>query len=230
MQDLLTLARSLLWVAFLVWVKPASADVTQSDLCERAAAGAASEIGVPLEVMQAITLIETGREQDGRTRPWPWAVNDGTQGHWFSTQEAALSHVRSLIDAGRQSFDLGCFQLNFRWHSGVFSSVEAMMDPTGNARHAARFLKELYAEMQDWTLAAGAYHSRTPIHAERYRNRFTTALAAMPPKNLTPVAAARPNKFPLLQGGKPSGVGSLVPVQPPRNALLLTARTRMFGG
>ena len=47
-----------------------------------------------------------------------------------------------------------------------------MFDPDMNALYAARFLSELYREFGDWTGAAGAYHSRTPEYADRYKVKF----------------------------------------------------------
>ena len=105
-----------------------------------------------------------------------------------------------------------------------------MFDPLANARYAARFLTDLYAETGDWSRAAGAYHSRTKEFSDRYRTRFDRIRArldgAPPPAEepLLAVAAAAPattplgtpprvNTFPLLQAASaPAGLGSLVPL------------------
>ncbi len=212
-------------------------DTPQSDLradpsllCDAAAARVSRESGIPLAVLQAISLTETGRRRHGALRPWPWTVNMEGKGDWFGTREQALAHVEANFTRGARSFDVGCFQLNFRWHGDAFRSIEEMFDPLANARYAAAFLAELHAELGNWSAAAGAYHSRTPEYARRYRARFDTILAALegdafpgsePGSPLIEVATAetavlpeRVNSFPLLQTGLgPRSLGSLVPLE-----------------
>lgn len=185
-------------------------------ICARAARNAASRTGVPLEVLLAITQVETGRRQSGRITPWPWTINDSGPGYWYATRAEAEAAAESILAAGRTSFDIGCFQLNFRWHGNNFASISNMFDPEGNALHAARFLRALHGESGDWSVAAGAYHSRTPEHARRYRGRFDSALAALGGAvgaSPGPTREARLNTFPLLQPGVGvRAAGSLVPL------------------
>jgi len=193
-----------------------------SDLCVDAARTAAAEAGVPPAVMLAITLTETGRAEGPETRPWPWAVNAGGESHWFESADAAGAFAQSRLAVGATSFDLGCFQLNWRWHNEAFDGVAAMLEPLANARYAAAFLTRLYRESGDWSVAAGAYHSRTAVHANRYRARFDGFLAiaqGMTGADGGLVLAAGPirrerNAFPLLQaqGGGGGQLGSLVPL------------------
>ncbi|WP_324753296.1 transglycosylase SLT domain-containing protein [Roseovarius sp. Pro17] len=99
-------------------------------------------------------------------------------GKWFSSRDDALGYVSAKYDTGARSFDVGCFQINYRWHGENFSSINEMFDPEANALYAARFLKRLYAEKNDWSEAAGAYHSRTKKYSTRYRKRFDRILAS----------------------------------------------------
>lgn len=146
--------------------------VEVSQICDRAAIKAASRWDVPIDVLQAITRTETGRRSGGALRPWPWTVNMEGVGRWFDTQNQALAFAKKGFERGARSFDVGCFQINFRWHGQAFRSIEDMFDPWKNADYAARFLSELYTELGDWSAVAGAYHSRTPKFARRYRARF----------------------------------------------------------
>ena len=206
-----------------------------ADLCEQAAAIAGAEAGVPRAYLQAIALTETGRSRDGARRPWPWALNLGGPGFWFDTRAEAEARLEREIRAGRRNIDVGCFQLNLHWHGAAFASPAAMFDPLQNARYAAGFLRELHDEFGDWMAAVGAYHSRTPERAARYRDLFAMNLASlrgMPPVRpgqdgfgkvalgapealpamVSPLPRApRVNTFPLLQAGAPGSAGSLVP-------------------
>jgi len=187
----LPIAAALLAVlALLVPAPPAGARAAEDParLCEAAARRAADRTGVPLHVLMAIALTETGRKSGGRFRPWPWTVNMEGAGHWFGSPQAALGYVETEFARGARSFDVGCFQINYKWHGDAFPSVAAMFDPEANALYAARFLASLFAETGDWSVAAGAYHSRTPAYAERYRARFDRFARALAPGADTPGA------------------------------------------
>ena len=143
-----------------------------AELCRDAARAAAARTGVPLAVLEAISLTETGRGSGAAARPWAWTVNMEGAGQWFDNLDGALSFAASGYQRGARSFDVGCFQLNYRWHGQNFASIEAMFEPRANALYAAEFLARLYRELGDWSAAAGAYHSRTEEYASRYRARF----------------------------------------------------------
>ncbi|RWR32609.1 lytic transglycosylase domain-containing protein [Sinirhodobacter populi] len=147
-------------------------DEMVASVCERAAEEAARRSGVPVSVLKAISLTETGRKAAGGFRPWPWTVNMEGAGHWFETLAEARAYVQRENARGAQSFDIGCFQINYRWHGEAFTSIDQMFEPLPNALYAARFLSELYAETGNWNDAAGAYHSRTKSFADKYAARF----------------------------------------------------------
>lgn len=155
-------------------VCPGTATATEGALCLEAARRAAEVHDIPADVLIALALTETGKQREGATVPWPWAVNDGGTGHWFETRDQAIAFAYDRYKSGARNFDVGCFQLNFRWHSGAFASLDEMFDPVSNADYAARFLVGHYAETGDWTEAAGRYHSLTEVHASRYRTIFAS--------------------------------------------------------
>lgn len=200
----------------------AGAALDPSDLCRDAARDAARETGVPEAVLMAIALAESGRPRASGLKPWPWAMHHDGQGDWFDSEQETIAAAETALRSGATNIDLGCFQLNIRWHARAFASVEDMLSPTRNARYAAKFLAELYDETADWAAAAGAYHSRTPERAQTYRARFETLLAGLQAGDGIvgdPEPATRPavrnNRFPLLQTGASAGFGSLVPVTEP---------------
>jgi hypothetical protein len=120
---------------------------------------------------------------------------------------------------GVTNIDVGCFQLNYRWHGAAFPSLEAMMEPEANALYAARLVQGLAGDSGDWVAAAGAYHSATPDLADRYLARFTPiyqALSQDAPRLAAaedaPPRAARDNGFPLLRPEGARSAGSIVPI------------------
>ncbi len=199
-------------------------------ICDQMAGLASQRTGVPLSVLKAISLTETGRKRGKAFRPWPWTVNMEGKGHWFESREAAKAYVDKEYARGARSFDIGCFQINYRWHGEAFASIDEMFDPVPNALYAARLLGQLHSELGSWGKAAGAYHSRTKELAERYQARFERlrgpllagdggAIPDIPDIVLVANGGAeasqprRANLFPLLQPGTTLAPGSLVPIQ-----------------
>lgn len=182
-------------------------------VCDDAAQRAAELSGVPLPILSAITRVETNTRREGVFGPWPWTLNFAGKGEWFDTPEAALDRIGELAAAG-ESFDVGCFQINTRWHGAAFASAGDMLDPDTNARYAATYLLQLFAESGDWKTAVAAYHSRDPDRGAGYADKVAAVMrqpdtpltAALPAE--TP-AAPRENRFPLLLAGDPVSAGSL---------------------
>ncbi len=215
--------RSIIGLAFLVVLAARQAIAAPDDrvagICDTAARRAALSEGVPLDVLRAIARVETGRVRDGRLEPWPWAINIEGQGFWFASEFEAKSYVFNIFKAGKRSFDIGCFQINYHWHGKAFRSIDAMFNPDENATYAAKFLKNLYAELGSWPAAAGAYHARTPSLANAYSARFQTVLAqldqsrpALEPMTRDPFTTAAAPLIPVLNAQPGAGrLGSLVP-------------------
>ena len=186
--------------------------------CDVAADAASQATGVPAAVLMAIARVETGRTIGGALTPWPWTVNEGGAGSWFDTADEAMAHVSAAVENGGTNIDVGCFQVNMRWHAEAFASLDAMFDPEQNALYAARFLQTLYDEFGTWDGAVGAYHSRKSAAAEGYLKKVSALLEAPMPQTAPDArmaegeAPARDNRYPLLQGSG-GGNGSLFSTQ-----------------
>ncbi len=183
--------------------------------CDAAAKSAAQASGVPVLVLQAIARAESGLTVEGVFLPWPWTVNVEGQGKYFNTKEDASKFVEHKLQSGVQNVDVGCFQINFKWHGTHFKNAEQLLDPQANAHYAAKFLKKLHEELGSWQAAVGAYHSRTTELADRYRARLTPIVKNLTSRNATSdaiIALETQNDFQLLRGRSDSaGSGSLFP-------------------
>lgn len=155
---------------------PVSGDAA---ICAAVADQVSRRTGVPLAVLRAIALTETGRKRSDGFQPWPWTVNMEGKGYWFDTVDDARAYVYKEYKRGARSFDIGCFQINYRWHGDAFASIDQMFDPVSNGLYAAQLLGQLYGETGSWGAAAGAYHSRTPALAAEYQKRFERILAGL---------------------------------------------------
>lgn len=139
--------------------------------CERLAEQAALRNGVPPGLMTAIARVESGRASGGRFAAWPWTLNQGGDGSYHGSRAAAAAALDTLLARGITNVDIGCMQLNWRWHGHAFPDAAAMLDPGRNTAHAARFLAGLFAETGDWTAAVARYHSRHPDRGAAYAAR-----------------------------------------------------------
>jgi soluble lytic murein transglycosylase-like protein len=133
--------------------EPASA--AASTACEREMTRASAESGVPLNVLYSVGLTETGRR--GGLAPYDMNI-DGQEVHSDSLAEA-LARFAAAKAKGAKLIDVGCMQINARFHGSHFASLAAMFDPAGNVDYAASFLKALKAREGNWTLAVARYNA-----------------------------------------------------------------------
>lgn len=164
-------------VSYVCTAVPSFADYVN---CEAYAAQASQRHGLPDGLLRAIARTESGRSlgKDG-LRAWPWTSNIKGKGFYYASKEEALAHLIPLVQKGVTSFDVGCMQLNFRWHGDNFDSLSDMIDPAKNTDYAARYLRELRAETGAWDGATRYYHSRTPARGRAYLGRVKKALARL---------------------------------------------------
>ena len=123
--------------------------------CEREMARAADRHGVPLGMLYAVGLTETGRGDSLR----PYALNIEGRAVYDIDKGEALRRVEAARMAGIKLIDIGCMQVNHHFHARNFASVADMLDPARNVDYAARFLNELKAREGSWTKAVARYHA-----------------------------------------------------------------------
>jgi soluble lytic murein transglycosylase-like protein len=116
---------------------------------------AAKKYDVPLGVLYAVGLTETGR----RGSLHPYALNIDGPSYFPANLEEAMARFEQARKSGAKLIDIGCMQINHLFHGAQFHSVADMFDPQQNVDYAARFLKELRAKEGSWTLAAARYHA-----------------------------------------------------------------------
>ena len=140
--------------------------------CEREMTLAARRHGVPLGVLYAVGLSETGRK--GVLNPY--ALNIDGRTVLATDLRNAVTRFSDAKSKGAKLVDLGCMQINHRYHGDKFSGVEAMFDPAKNVDYAARFLKELRVARRELdhggrALQCGSdQHGRaTALHLQRDR-------------------------------------------------------------
>ena len=118
-------------------------------------ARAARTHGVPLGVLYAVGLSETGRK--GVLNPYALNI-DGKTVLAADLRDAVAQFRRPRARAPSWSISAAC-KSTTDITATSFASVEAMFDPARNVDYAARFLKELRAREGNWTMAVARYNA-----------------------------------------------------------------------
>lgn len=149
-------------------------------LCGLAVSQAARTAGVPVPLMGAISLAESGRWDASQRASvaWPWTVMAQGEGQFLPSKAAAIAHVEALRAKGVRNIDVGCMQVNLQYHPAAFTDLDAAFDPLTNATYAAGFLARLQGKSRtSWWSAVGRYHSSTPHLGQRYRAKVAGLLS-----------------------------------------------------
>jgi len=195
----------------LLWVQSALAAPNQdlekeAKTCDRAIQAQERRLHIPAGLLSAISHAESGRwnASDAAIVAWPWTVTTGGKGHFLPNRADAVAYVKALQDDGVENIDVGCMQINLKYHPDAFVSIEHGFDPHANAAYAAEFLAVRFKVSKSWIKAAGDYHSTTPDLNRAYRNKVaklwkdgpkSTAVAASRATHLVPVDLGRTKRF-----------------------------------
>jgi soluble lytic murein transglycosylase-like protein len=132
---------------------PAAAQ--QTSLCEKEMTRASQKYRVPLGILFAVGLTETGI--DGNLHAHALNLEGNTV--YSLTRQQAIERFNAARAAGMKLIDVGCMQLNWYFHGENFPSVADMLDPHRNVDYAAKFLSELKDREGSWTLAVARYNA-----------------------------------------------------------------------
>lgn len=123
--------------------------------CEPEILRAADRYGVPVGILYAVGLTETGKKGSLQ----PNALNIEGKAVFPRNPAEALAAFETARSEGKTLIDLGCMQINFRYHAAEFRSVRDMLDPRLNVDYAARFLVSLRKRHESWSMAVARYHA-----------------------------------------------------------------------
>lgn len=126
-----------------------------TSICEAEILSAARAHGVPPGILHSVGLTETGRKGS----LYPYALNIEGRAVFAKSRTDAIQEFDRARADGKTLIDLGCMQINYRYHGAEFASVAAMLDPHANVDYAARFLARLHARHETWTMAVARYHA-----------------------------------------------------------------------
>jgi soluble lytic murein transglycosylase-like protein len=139
----------------LIYSFGAPAAALEANVCEREMARVSQEYGVPLGILYAVGLTETGR----RGSLQPFAMNIEGRPSFSADLPEALAAFEEARRGGAKLIDVGCMQINHHYHGDRFGSVREMFEPRRNVEYAAEFLTQLRESEGSWTMAVARYHA-----------------------------------------------------------------------
>jgi soluble lytic murein transglycosylase-like protein len=123
--------------------------------CETEILRASAEYGVPVGILYAVGLTETGKKGSLQ----PNAMNIEGKAVFPSSRAEALRNFANAKSGGAKLIVLGCMQINKYYHGSHFASISDMFDPRLNVDYAARFLVDLKRQHVSWSMAVARYHA-----------------------------------------------------------------------
>lgn len=164
-----------------------AAAIQQQGICERYVMKAAQAHDVPIGVLYAVGLTESGLK--GGLHPFAMNIEGKTK--FPASVEAAMQEFKTARRQGARLIDVGCMQINHYYHRENFPSDRAMFDPARNVMYAALFLKSLKKKHKTWSMAVARYHAGPDNNAaqKRYVCRVIANMVATGVGNWTPAAS-----------------------------------------
>ena len=144
------------------------------NLCLIAINDVEKNYNIKKDLLQTIASVESGRyiSKVGKRLPWPWTVQSNGKGKYYKTKEEAINAVKQMQSQGIQNIDVGCMQINLKYHGQSFKNIEEAFEPQNNVAYSATFLQKLNKKNNNWQKTAMQYHSKNISRGTNYKNKL----------------------------------------------------------
>ena len=150
-------------LSFLILVKEAFADnIDKLKLCENTIESVELQTDIPKGLLLGIGKAEAIRKINNKYIIWPWTINHAGKSLFFDNKEQMKNYVFKNLKRKDFNIDVGCMQINIKWHKNNFKKISDMFEVTPNISYAASFLKQLKNKHGSWDKAIKHYHSSDP--------------------------------------------------------------------
>ena len=127
---------------------------------------------LPNKLLTSIALVESGIKKN-EFKSWPWTLNVSGKSMYFDNKLETLEYLKSNISS-KKSIDVGCMQINTRYHLKNFKDLSHLVEPEENVKYAAIYLRKLYNKHKSWNEAVSRYHSSIPKRKKNYLKKVYT--------------------------------------------------------
>lgn len=163
---------------------------------------------LPVNSLYSISLHETAKKHSRHNIlvVWPWTVmnNKEKKGYHFKTQNEAIGYAKMQFVSGNKNLDVGCMQINLKYHPDAFVSLDQAFSPKSNIAYGAYFLNKNREKLGSIEKAIGRYHSATEHLAVKYCRNISRINQAMREYNNNLRKACYSSRVPIIYK-KPKG-------------------------
>ena len=150
-------------MSFLILAKEAFADnIDKLKLCENTIESVELQTDIPKGLLLGIGKAEAIRKINNKYIIWPWTINHAGKSLFFDTKKQMRNYVFKNLKRKDFNIDVGCMQINIKWHKNNFKKISDMFEVNPNISYAASFLKQLKNKHGSWDKAIKHYHSSDP--------------------------------------------------------------------
>lgn len=176
MKSITVLLLRIFTLAYLILINVSSLgrsdyEISESFKCARFFSYFEKKHDIPADTLHSISLIESGKPHSKYKIKvvWPWTVNVEGKGYYFDTKREAVKFVKTNLMSGKNSIDVGCMQINLKYHPEAFRTVEQAFDPKYNIAYSAKILRDKYDNTGNWLSAIAGYHSASFVRGYKYK-------------------------------------------------------------
>ena len=150
-------------ISFLILAKEAFADnIDKLKLCENTIESVELQTDIPKGLLLGIGKAEAIRKINNKYIIWPWTINHAGKSLFFDTKKQMSNYVFKTLKRNDFNIDVGCMQINIKWHKNNFKKISDMFEVNPNISYAASFIKQLKNKHGSWDKAIKHYHSSDP--------------------------------------------------------------------
>lgn len=150
-------------ISFLILAKEAFADnIDKLKLCENTIESIELQTDIPKGLLLGIGKAEAIRKINNKYIIWPWTINHAGKSLFFDTKKQMSNYVFKTLKRNDFNIDVGCMQINIKWHKNNFKKISDMFEVNPNISYAASFIKQLKNKHGSWDKAIKHYHSSDP--------------------------------------------------------------------
>lgn len=105
---------------------------------------------IPIDILYALALMESGKTIDGEFIPHPYAIAVGKdesigqmqhEGFYPASKKEAVSLLAQLLADGHTNIGIGMMQINIKANPGIVEDITTLLDPVTNFTASAKVLK-----------------------------------------------------------------------------------------
>ena len=157
--------------AFTLLLLKTSLAKSQKSGCEVIIKKIESLTDIPSGLLLGIGKAESGRIKNDEIVIWPWTINHAGKSLFFDNKNQMKRYLLKRVKKGDNNLDVGCMQINLKWHKHNFKNIKDMIAIEPNVSYAASFLIQLKGKYGTWEKAIKHYHSSDPIKNKPYLNK-----------------------------------------------------------